>query len=172
MRLVPHSRPGLRVAHNPCSGDVFVNFKKLKQRRQMLWWLVASLVCFDLGVSSTIHSLTHHGPGMLPVGGPSPEGSGAPDTDETREQFPESEYRRQCRIDAVFFLLLGGWTMAEFVSAWRKRNAIEAHWTKIISYNLPDVHKHPDAYRDDFKQWIKDNHPHLTSWMLPPNSKN
>jgi len=42
-------------------------------------------------------------------------------------------------------------------------NELEKSWEQAISnpQNVEEFWQHPDSYRDDFKQWIKENHPNL-----------
>jgi hypothetical protein len=58
------------------------------------------------------------------------------------------------------------------IKKWKERDELEKSWKRMISNtdNIEDIHKHPENYRDEFKQWVKENHPHLASWNLPPNS--
>jgi hypothetical protein len=72
------------------------------------------------------------------------------------------------------FFSVGGVILWEVVKKWKERDELEKSWKRMISNpdNIQDINKHPENYRDDFKQWIKENHPHLAFWDLPPNSSN
>ena len=88
--------------------------------------------------------------------------------------IPEHQYKRECYGLAGMFFLFGGGLLWEVTRAWKERSELEETWKRMISNpeNLKDIHKHPEIYRDDFKQWIKENHPHLSIWTLPPHSSN
>jgi hypothetical protein len=148
--------------------------KKLKQRKGMVGLIIVAAVLFYLGGGSVWRGITHHGKGWREYGGAAPESSGLPDTDEHWEQVSETQYKRECYADGVMFFIVGGVILAGVIKEWREQDGLEKSWKRLISNpeGLQEVHKHPELYRDDFKKWVKENHPHLSIWTLPPNSSN
>ena len=75
---------------------------------------------------------------------------------------------------ALFWFGFGGWVFWLGVKKWKERNELEKSWEQIISnpYSIQEIRRHPEYYRDDFKQWIEEHHPNL---ILPaeasPNMK-
>jgi hypothetical protein len=69
---------------------------------------------------------------------------------------------RERHTFAVMFCGGGLWLLWGVLKAWKERNELEESWKRIISNpdSLQDIHKHPEHYRDDFKRWVEENHPH------------
>jgi hypothetical protein len=146
--------------------------KKIRQRRGMVALAILGLYVIWMGCCCGWRGFTHHGNGTWTFGGSAPEASGAPDTDEYKDVLSESEYKRQSYLTAGIFFFFGGWMLRHSIGKWRERTKLEKAWQKTITHNLDDIHRNPAMYRDDFKQWIKETHPHLSIWTLPPNSSN
>lgn len=167
--VVDHAS-GLRV--NRFCG--FESMKKIKQRKRMVAWMALGIVLLFLGVYGVWDGATHVGPGVWAFGGDEPGTGGALGTDEHQDRILEDQYKRECYVTAVLFLFFGGIVLRDVIKKWKERDGLEKSWNQIISNpdSVLELHKHPDNYRDDFKQWIKDNHPQLAFWELPPNSSN
>jgi hypothetical protein len=115
---------------------------------------------------------THHAEGKWWFGGDEPGTGGAISTQEFQEMVSESEYKRQSYLASVILFFIGGWILWHSVSEWRERNNLEESWTLMISdpFNVQHINQHPETYRDDFRRWIKENHPHLTLKNSKPNN--
>jgi hypothetical protein len=80
--------------------------------------------------------------------------------------------------DSGFFLILVGVGIWFFVADYAKginklekeKNELEKSWVRIIlnPNNVQDIQRHPEAYRDDFKQWIEEIQPDL---LLPAKNE-
>jgi len=60
-------------------------------------------------------------------------------------------------------LLFGVVTLCGAIGAWKKRDELEESWERRISnpHNVQKIQQHSELYRDDFRRWIKENHPNL-----------
>ena len=136
--------------------------KKIRQRKKLQAWLVVSLVLFLIGVHFLWAAMTHRGPGVWTFGGDEPGTDSSAGTEEFQEVIPQDEYRRYCYVSAAMFFLFGGVALSATIAGWKKRNELEEAWRRKISHpeGLQDIHKKPELYRDDFKQWLNENHPH------------
>ena len=114
------------------------------------------------GGDSVWEGVTHHGSGVWTFDGDEPE------------FVSEHQYKRECYCNAVMFFLFAGGLLWGVIGTWKERDELENSWERTISNpeNQQDVQKHPELYRDDFKKWINENHPHLKIWTVPPNSSN
>jgi hypothetical protein len=139
--------------------------KKLRQRKGLVALMLAAAALSFVGGSYAWRGITHHGPGFWTFGGDAPESSGSSGTEEHTEETPENEYKRQCYGGAGIFLLFAGMILWEVVKKWRERDELEKSWEQTISVwmkhpdGLQSMQERPELYRDDFKQWIKENHP-------------
>ena len=118
---------------------------------------------------------THHkGPGFVDYGS---EDYGNVDV----EKVSESEYKRHeytthgmlLGIGVLFWFLIADY--AKGITKQEKEKAeLEKSWVRMIlnPNNVQEIRRHPEHYRDDFKQWIKEIQPDL---LLPaeaaPNVK-
>jgi hypothetical protein len=148
--------------------------KKIKQRKGMLALMALAAVLLYLGGYGVLKGITHHGNGVWEFGGDEPGTGGSLGTDEYQDVISEGQYKRECYVTAALFLFFGGIVLWDGIKKWKERDELEKSWKQIISNpdSVLELHKHPETYRDDFKQWIKDNHPQLAFWELPPNSSN
>jgi len=140
----------------------------------MLALMLAAAFLFYFGGRFAWEGITHRGNGVWDFGGDEPGTGGQLGTDEHQDVIPEDQNKRECYVDAAMFFSVGGVILWEVVKKWKERDELEKSWKRMISNpdNIQDINKHPENYRDDFKQWIKENHPHLAFWDLPPNSSN
>jgi hypothetical protein len=129
-------------------------------------------VLLSIGGNSVWNAITHVGPGVWTVGGDEAGTVGQLGTGEHQDVIPGSQYKRECYATAALSFFLGGIVLWNVVKKWKERDELEKSWERMISNpdDIEDIHMHPENYRDDFKQWIKENHPHLAFWNLPPNS--
>lgn len=135
--------------------------------------LVAAVMLY-LGGHFAWRGITHHGSGVWEFGGDEPGTGGNLGTDEHREVIPEGQYKRECYATMALFFFFGGVVLADAIRRWKERNDLETSWKRMIANadNIQSLHNNPKFYRDDFKQWIKENRPDLAFWELPPNSSN
>lgn len=133
--------------------------KKFRQRKTLVAWMLAAAVSFFLGGHFAWRGITHRGTGYWTFGGEAPYGGIG--TEEHTDKISEQQYKRQCYGSAAIFLVLAGGTLWEVVKKWNERNGLERSWEQTISHSeaLQDIRKHPESYRDDFKQWLRENHP-------------
>lgn len=90
-------------------------------------------------------------------------------------QNPEDkDFRRQYYMYSVIFSGLTAYGIFSITKEWKSRNKLEEHWRNLVMdrEKLNDIYKNPAVYRDDFKQWINENYPHLKIWTYPPNAAN
>lgn len=59
------------------------------------------------------------------------------------------------------FFVVGAITFWSGIKSWRERNELEIAWERAIAINSSEILSHPERYRQDFRLWIKENHPHL-----------
>ena len=89
------------------------------------------------------------------------------------EKVSESEYKRQeysmngmlLGFGVLFWFLVANY--AKGINKLEKeKTELEKSWVRIIlnPNSVQDIRQHPEAYRDDFKQWIKEIQPDL---LLP-----
>lgn len=135
--------------------------KIFKHRKAMIGAMMLGAMLLSFGVDGLWRGLTHHGPGVWEFGGPEPGTGGNVETPEYRDTVSESSYKRLCYRDAATFFLFGGLFLYGAVDKWRERSDLEKSWRRRMSdpQFLRDVQVHPERYRDDFKQWIKETHP-------------
>jgi hypothetical protein len=145
--------------------------KKIRQRKAMAALMALGIVLLFLGVYGAWSGATHVGPGVWTFGGDEPGTGGALGTDEHQEVIQQDEYRRQYYACAVMFFALGGVLLYGSRKDWKARDKLEKEqnelakaWELTISNpeNVQKMQQHPELYRDDFKQWIKENHPELS----------
>ena len=136
--------------------------------------MLAAAFLFYFGGHFAWEGIAHHGNGVWEFGGDEPGTGGQLGTNEHQDVIPEGQYKRECYVTAALFFFFGGIVLWDVIKKWKERNELEKSWKRMISNpdNIQDIHKHPENYRDDFKQWIKENHPHLAFWDLPPHSSN
>jgi len=86
----------------------------------------------------------------------------------------EKERKRDLYGYAALAFIGFGIVFFDTIKKWRGQDDLEKTWKKIVSdpEYLKHVHKQPQIYREDFKCWIAENHPHLKVWEQPPNSSN
>jgi hypothetical protein len=86
----------------------------------------------------------------------------------------EAQYKRECYVTAGLFFWGGGVLLWELITKWKERNELEKSWERTISNpeNVQMIRHHPELYRDDFKQWIKENHPNLLLRSKTGNPEN
>ncbi len=127
--------------------------------------MALGIVLLFLGVYGAWDGVTHVGPGVWTFGGD--------DVDDHSEVVSEAQYKRECYRAAVMFFVFGGLILCGATENWKERNRLEKSWERTISNpeNVQDIHKHPENYRDDFKKWIKENHPELAprDFLQQPN---
>lgn len=86
------------------------------------------------------------------------------------EKVSESEYKRHeystngmlLGLGVFFWFLVANY--AKGINQQQKeKNELEKSWVRIILNpdNVQDIRRHPEHYRDDFKQWIKEIQPEL-----------
>ena len=148
--------------------------KKIRQRKGMVALMALAAVLLHLGGYGVLKGITHHGNGVWEFGGDEPGTGGSLGTDEYRDVVSEDQYKRECYVTAALFLFFGGIVLWDGIKKWKERDELEKSWERMISNydNVQEIHKHPENYRGDFKQWIKENHPHLAFVELPPNNSN
>jgi len=129
-------------------------------------------VLLSIGGNSVWNGITHVGPGVRTFGGAEAGTVGQLGTGEQQDVIPGSQYKRECYATSALSFFLGGIVLWNIIKQWKERDELEKSWKRMVSNpdNIEDIHKHPENYRDDFKQWIKENHPHSAFWNLPPNS--
>jgi hypothetical protein len=118
---------------------------------------------FYLGGYMGWEGMTHRGPGVWTYGGgPEYDGRG-PDTDEFEAVVSEHQYKRNSYAAAVMFLLFGGAILWGVSEPWKERNELEKSWEQSMSNprEVQAIRHHPEILRDDFRRWIKENHPDL-----------
>lgn len=93
---------------------------------------------------------------------------------DVKDWVTEDERKKNMYFLAFFCAVGCFMIMRHVIGSWKERNDQEAHWLKAISdpEGLKHIHQNPALYRDDFKKWVDENHPHLKIWTLPPNSSN
>lgn len=81
--------------------------------------------------------------------------------DEHWGKLPEKQYKRQCYMGGGVLLLFSGIIFRSVIAEWRKRNDLEESWQRSIldPEKLLAIQQNPEIYREDFRQWIKENHP-------------
>jgi hypothetical protein len=138
----------------------------------MVALMAISAVLVSIGGNSVWNGITYVGPGVWTFGGDEAGMVGQLGTGEHQDVIPGSQYKRECHATAALSFFLGGIVLWNVIKKWKERDELEKSWKRMISNtdNIEDIHKHPENYRDEFKQWVKENHPHLASWNLPPNS--
>jgi hypothetical protein len=148
--------------------------KKIKQRKGMAALMALAAVLLYMGGYGVWLGITHVGPGVWEFGGDEPGTGGGLGVDEYQAVIPSNQYKRECYASAAMFFFFGGVILWQVVKKWKERNELEKSWEQMLSNpdNIQEIHKHPENYRNDFKQWIRENHPHLAFWELPPNSSN
>jgi hypothetical protein len=126
-------------------------------------------------VVSIVNTSYHKGPGYVDYGSGvdgdygGSDNSGEPDV----EKVSESEYKQQ--EYSMNGVLLGFGLLSWFwVAKWaneeseqaKAKIAQEKSWTRMILNpdNVQEIRRHPENYRDDFKEWIKEIKPDL---LLP-----
>lgn len=103
--------------------------------------------------------VTHKGPGWWNFSDYSDDGSG-----ETGDKWlAENQYKRLCYRVGGMSLVFSGMIFWSVIAEWKKKNELETSWERMVSnpLNVQDIRLHPERYRDDFRQWIKENHPNL-----------
>jgi len=120
----------------------------------------------------------HKGPGFVDYGSGSYgeygglAGDGS-DSEPDVEKVSESEYKRQeygtngmLLGFGVFFWFLVAVYAKEINKQEKEKNELEKSWVRIIlnPNNVQEIRRHPQYYRDDFKQWIREIQPDL---LLP-----
>jgi hypothetical protein len=148
--------------------------KKIKQRKGTVAWMALAAVLLYLGGYGVWMGITHVGPGVWEFGGGEPGTGGALEADTFWDVIPEDEYKLQCYVSAVFSFWIGGLFLWDAIKKWKERNELEKSWELAISNpsNVQEIQRHPESYRDDFRQWIKENHPNLLLQAKPGNPKN
>ena len=133
--------------------------KKLKRRKALLGAMVLGLIFTCLGIFSTWKGITHHGNGVWTYGGEEPGTGGNVVTKETEEIISEKQYRKESYAAAIPFFILGVIFLGNSITTWKERDKLEAYWKTLVSdpEKIEDIHKNAKFYRDDFKQWIKEN---------------
>jgi hypothetical protein len=126
--------------------------------RLMLW---SAGLGFFIGYSviHLEHVKEHKGPGFVAYSGDE-QGNG----DEMGEdEVPESEYKQHEYTMGVIMLVLGVWVWVAIAKWARTKNELEKSWVRMIlnPNNVQEIQRHPEQYREDFRQWIKEHHPHL-----------
>jgi hypothetical protein len=89
------------------------------------------------------------------------------------EKVSESEYKRHeystngtlLGFGVLFWFLVADYAKG-IIKLEKEKNELEKSWARIIlnPNNVQDIRRHPEAYRDDFKQWIREIQPDL---LLP-----
>jgi hypothetical protein len=136
--------------------------KRIRQRKGMvaLIALAAALLC--MGGSLLWAGKTHVGSGLWPYGGDSPGDYGGSEPEVTVE-VSEQQYKRNCYVGGGMLSLFGSVILFGVIRAWKERNSLETSWERTISnpQNVQEILQHSELYRDDFRRWIKENHPNL-----------
>jgi hypothetical protein len=129
-------------------------------------------------VVGLVNAAHHKGPGFVDYGGGGygeygglvgDDFDSAPDV----EKVSESEYKREKY--SMHVMLLGFGVFFWFgIAAYAKginklekeKNELEKSWVRMIlnPNNVQEIRRHPENYRDDFKQWIMEIQPDL---LLP-----
>ncbi|HEY1718231.1 MAG TPA: hypothetical protein VGH42_08050 [Verrucomicrobiae bacterium] len=148
--------------------------KKIIQRKGLVGLAILGTFVIWMGCRCGWDGYTHHGKGTWTFGGDESGTGGALGSDEYQDTIPEDQYKRESYINAVTFFIIGGLMLQHAIVKWRERNELEKSWKRMLENTkaMDELHQKPELYRDDFKQWIKENHPHLAFWELPPNSSN
>lgn len=139
------------------------HMKKIKRRKGKVALMALGAVLLYMGGHSLWDGTAHVGSGVWVFGGDEPGTGGAAGTDEYQDVIPENEYKRQCYVYAAMFFLFGGFLLWGVIKWWKERNDLEKTWGRMIldPNCVQDIRRHPEAYRDDFKQWIKEIQPDL-----------
>jgi hypothetical protein len=137
--------------------------KKIKQRKGMVALIALSVLFLFLGGDLLWCGKTQVGPGWTLYGGFGDESRGDIGADIRRGLISESEYKRQSYCEGGGLLLFGVVSLCGAIGAWKKRNELEKAWEQTIGnpQNVQDILQHSELYRDDFRRWIKQNHPNL-----------
>jgi len=137
--------------------------RKFIQRRWIVAWFIASGFLFYFGSHFLWQAITHKGSGVWTFGGDEPGTGGQLGSDEYQAVISGGEYKRQCEVNACMFFVIGGLIVAEAIRRWKDRTDCELTWQRMITHpkNIQDMKENPDIFRDDFKQWVKENHPEL-----------
>jgi hypothetical protein len=137
---------------------------------------------FGLIISHSVVSLVntshHKGSGFVDYGsgGYGEYGGLAGDDSDSEpdvEKVSESEYKQhEYTMNGMLlgFGVLFWFLVADYAKGLNKlekeKSELEKSWVRIILNpdNVQDIRRHPETYRDDFKQWIKEIQPDL---LLP-----
>jgi hypothetical protein len=129
-------------------------------------------------VVSLVNTSHHKGPGFVDYGS---EGYGKYgglagddfDYEPDVEKVSESEYKRyEYSMNGVllgfgvFFWFLVAAYAKEINGLEKEKNELEKSWVRMIlnPNSVQEIRRHPEHYRDDFKQWIREIQPDL---LLP-----
>ena len=128
----------------------------------MVALIVLALVLLSMGGDLLWAGKTHVGSGLWRYGGDSPGDYGGSEPEVTMK-VSEEQYKRNCYVGGGMLSLFGGVILWGVIRAWKERNHLEKSWERTISnpQNIQDISQHLDLYRDDFRQWVKENHPNL-----------
>jgi hypothetical protein len=137
--------------------------KKIKQRKGTVVLIALAAIFLFLGGGLLWLGKTHVGPGWTLFGGFGDESSGDTGADLRRGRISESEYKRQSYFEGGILFLFGVATLCGAIGVWKKRNELERSWERTISnpQNVQEILQHSELYRNDFRRWIKENHPNL-----------
>jgi hypothetical protein len=143
----------------------------IKEKKAIMGWTSLAIALLYMGALGLWIGLTHVGPGVLQFGGDEPGTGGMAGTDEFEEVVPESEYKEQFSFRAVMFSAFGFYTLWQVRKMWKKRKGEEEYWNGVVKHSdaAERINKDWPHYREDFKQWIEENHPKLYPQTVPRN---
>lgn len=119
---------------------------------------LASSVLVYIGMHFLGEALFHKGAGVWHFGGDEPGTNGMISTDEFSAVISQSQYRRECLVNAIISLILGIPLMVESIKRWRKKDDLERSWANFLFYpdNRQDVEKRPHLFTDEFLEHVKE----------------
>jgi hypothetical protein len=135
--------------------------KKIKQRKGLVALMALGALFLYLGGHLMWEGITHVGAGAWKYGGD--EGWRGSGTEEYWAVIPEHQYKRECYAAAGGLFLFGGVILWGIIAKWKERNELEKSWEQSVSnpVNGQEILRHPEYWPEDFRQWIKENHPNL-----------